>query len=99
MIPPDVQRSSAGEVEFDVGLATRHNVREPARRAARHRPAERAVAGVEVQVAIARLADQRRIRRRCRAQSGPVTNAVAIAGVGKQFERPRRQRFTARRIQ
>ena len=61
--PPIIRRARralvalrARQQEIDVGLAPADRVGERAARAARHRPAERAVAGVEAQVAIARAA-------------------------------------------
>src|SRR5688500_14086437 len=53
-------------------------------RAAGHRPAERAVPGVEIEVAIARRADPRGAVRGHRAQAGPALGAAEIAPLGEE---------------
>src|SRR5665213_3731778 len=89
--PPIIRRRAFAlcvrQREVHLRLASTDRVGERAPRSARHRPAERAVSGVEPQVAITRGADQWHVRRRRRTQSRPEGGAGGIAGVGKEIER------------
>src|SRR6185312_2572244 len=59
------------EPEVDLGSLPRDDIRKRPAAPAGERPAERAVAGVEEEVRIARAADQRNVRGRRGAQPGP----------------------------
>jgi hypothetical protein len=62
-----------------------HDVGQRLARAAGVRPAQRAVAGVEEQVAHLRLADQRHVAGRCGAQAGPELRLARVARAGKEL--------------
>jgi hypothetical protein len=72
----------------DIGLPSRQQIRQHPSRAARHGPAERAVAGVEMQIAVARRADHRRSVWSHRPQTAPERSFAEIAAIlGNDFRR------------
>jgi hypothetical protein len=89
------RRRRAGQREVELGLAPADRVGQCAARAARHRPAERAVPGVEPQVAVARGTDQRHVRRRGGPQARPELRTRRIAAIGEQLEAASLQRRAA----
>jgi choline-glycine betaine transporter len=70
--------------ERQLGRAAGDQVGHDPRRAARHRPAHVAVAGIVIEVAVAAAADDRRAIGRHRPQAGPVAWLREIAGVRVQ---------------
>src|SRR5262249_14035951 len=96
---PSVERETSEDAEVDVGIEARDELREPRSRARGHRPAQRAVAGVEVEVRIAGPADQRDVRRRGGAQARPVRGARRIDRRTEPLDRAARERLAAQRIE
>src|ERR1700740_1894935 len=73
------------EVERDLGFASRDEVRQRLRRAARQGPAERAVTSMEKQLAQPRAADDRHVVWRRGPQAGPPIHCRDSAETGKQL--------------
>src|SRR2546429_7819908 len=86
------------EVECDLGFAARNEVRERLRRPARQGPAERAVTGIEKQLAQPRAADDRHVVRRRGPQARPPFHYRYSAETGKQLPDPPHDRIAAYRV-
>src|SRR3989442_5273475 len=86
------------EVECDLGFAARNEVRERLRRPARQGPAERAVTGIEKQLAQPRAADDRHVVRRRGPQARPPLHYRYSAETGKQLPDPPHDRIAAYRV-
>src|SRR5512133_2539204 len=72
--------------------------REALRRTARQRPAQRAVPGVEIQIAVTRFSDQRYIARRRRPQARPAFDGSPIASPWKKRKRAGQYGIAALRV-
>src|SRR2546422_6331348 len=86
------------EVECALGFAARNEVRERLRRPARQGPAERAVTGIEKQLAQPRAADDRHVLRRRGPQARPPLHYRYSAETGKQLPDPPHDRITTDRV-
>src|SRR6267378_489234 len=86
------------ELECDLGFASRNEVRQRLRRTARQGPAERAVTGIEKQLAQPRAADDRHVVRRRGPQTRPPLHYRYSAETGKQLPDPPRDRIATRRV-
>src|SRR5207302_11055908 len=86
------------EVERDLGFASRNKIRERLRRTARQRPAERAVTGIEKQLAQPRATDDRHVVRRRRPQARPPLHQRYSAQTGKQLPDAPRDRIATHRV-
>src|SRR3989442_4258905 len=74
------------EVECDLGFASRNEVRQRLRRTARQGPAERAVTGIEKQLAQPRAADDRHVdRKSTRLNSSHVRISYAVFCLKKKY--------------
>src|SRR5260370_35736812 len=91
--------ANAGEGKIDLGPAATHDIGDRPAAAAGVRPAERAVAGVEIQIRIARRADVRHVRRGRGAQPRPELRARRVAGRGEELERAPENRPAAHFVQ
>src|SRR5882762_1666780 len=86
------------ELECDLGFASRNEVRQRLRRTARQGPAERAVTGIEKQLAQPRAADDRHVVRRRGPQARPPLHYRYSAETWKQLPDPARDRIATRRV-
>src|SRR6185369_9293879 len=86
-------------VERNSRAAPRDHVGHHPRRAGGHRPAERAMAGGEEEVADRRRTDHRRAVGGHRPEAAPELGAVDVAAVGEQIVDDMHQRFAARVVQ
>src|SRR2546422_3787802 len=86
------------EVECDLGFAARDEIRQRLRRTARQGPAERAVTGIEKQLAQPRAADDRHVIRRRGSQAGPPLHHRYSAETGKQLPDPPHDRIATDRV-
>src|SRR5213595_2410662 len=86
------------EVECDLGFAAGNEVRQRLRRTARQGPAERAVTGIEKQLAQPRAADDRHVVRRRGPQARPPLHHRYSAETGKQLPDPPHDRIAAYRV-
>src|SRR5438270_13832870 len=86
------------EVERDLGFASRNKLRQRLRRTARQGPAERAVTGIDKQLAQPRAADDRPVVRRRGPQARPPVHYRDCAETGKQLPDPPRDRVAAHRV-
>src|SRR3989454_5188457 len=86
------------EVECNLGFAARNEVRQRLRRTARQGPAERAVTGIEKQLAQPRAADDRHVVRRRGPQARPPFHYRYSAETGKQLTDPPHDRIAAYRV-
>src|SRR5712691_5265993 len=86
------------EVECGLGFASRNEVRQRLRRTARQGPAERAVTGIEKQLAQPRAADDRHVVRRRGPQARPPLHYRYAAEPGKQLPDPPRDRIATDRV-
>src|SRR6185312_14440809 len=92
-------KASVGKPEVDLGSPPRDDIRKRPPRPASHGPAQRAVAGVEVQVRIARGTDERDVGGRGGTQPGPEGGVVVVGGAGEDLARAPRERLAAHGIQ
>ena len=81
--------SAADEVKADIRLAARNQVGDRLARARGHRPPERAVTGIQIEVRIARPADQRHVRPRRRRK--PVQYSARVASIAPPNPSPARR--------
>src|SRR5256884_6554708 len=86
------------EVECNLGFAARNEVRRRFRRTAGQGPAERAVTGIEKQLAQPRAADDRHVVRRRGPQARPPFHYRYSAETGKQLTDPPHDRIAAYRV-
>src|SRR5438552_161091 len=86
------------EVECNLGFAARNEVRQRLRRTARQGPAERAVTGIEKQLAQPRAADDRHVVRRRGPQARPPLHYRYSAETGKQLPDPPHDRIATDRV-
>src|SRR6266478_10024365 len=86
------------EVERDFGFASRNQVRQRLRRAARQGPAKRAVTGIEKQLAQPRAADDRHVARRRGPQARPPLHRRYSAETWKQLPDPPHDRIATHRV-
>src|SRR6266550_1442226 len=93
------EHSAVEKREIDLRLAVRNEIRNRLSGSAAHRPAQRAMTGIEIQVWIACAADKRNIRWRRRPQPAPVLWVFGIDGVAKPFVRASGQCFATHRIE
>src|SRR5256886_7792188 len=86
------------EAECTPGFAAGTEVRQCLRRTARQSPAERAVTGIEKQLAQPRAADDRHVVRRRGPQARPPFHYRYSAETGKQLTDPPHDRIAAYRV-
>src|SRR3977135_3410968 len=86
------------ELERDLGFASRNEVRQRLRRTARQGPAERAVTGIEKQLAQPRAADDRHVVRRRGPQAPPTLHHCYSTETRKQLPDPPRDRIATHRV-
>src|SRR5688572_33128849 len=72
-------------IEADLRRASRDHVRHDAARAGRHGPAQRAVSGGKIEVAVARRPDDRRAVRCHRPEAGPELGLRYVAAARKEI--------------
>src|SRR5258706_14061659 len=92
---PPVARRLLRELEIDLGFAARDDIRKRPAGARAHGPAERAVAGVEIQPLEARGADERHVGGRGGTKPRPERRLVVVARVREHLARALRERLAA----
>src|SRR5262245_60794513 len=96
-IPSDLRLPGKREVYF--WLPRHHDLRQRMPRSTGVCPAERAVAGVEVQVADLAASDVRHVRRRSRPQPRPELRAARVGGAGEELLHAPHDRLAAHAVE